>query len=129
MSTLGTKTGTAVACVALISASVAAGCATGSDAGHVTVTSDLSDSVELRLCSNRDCSKFHPPRFDLEPGSAVGINISKHGVPSVYLVLSPTESRLGCLPFVMPEPAPDVEARVSQHVPCGRAIDTETPWP
>lgn len=69
-------------------------------------------------------------------------NISRQGVPNVFLVLRPSPSdrddekvdlktqRLGCLPFVMPHYLSEgLTARVSEMVPCRSSLDTDRQWP
>jgi hypothetical protein len=133
------------------------GCAYGSgtpDVGTARIVNDTNQSVLIWQCGANDCQKPRPflqrlldktyyDKFELAPGKeTASVNISRRGVPNVFLVLRPnapdherrpvdveTQS-LGCLPFVMPHYVKGgLVARVSRRVPCKSSIDENVQWP
>lgn len=143
-------------CLVVLTSAVS-GCAYGSgtpDAGEARILNDTEASVLIWQCGANDCRKprAFPQRFldetfynkfELAPGQeTAGMNISRVGVPNVFLVLRPNlpgvkdepvdvdRQRLGCLPFVMPHYVKKgLVARVSERVPCKSSIDEYVQWP
>jgi hypothetical protein len=137
-----------VCATALVSGLALTGCdpsdpfAGNSDAGHARIINDEHFDVDVMLCEDDDCGKPHGVFFfadryhnreTLEAGfdNPKGFfNVSKRGVPNVYLVVRTADQRpLGCLPFVMPEDGPALVARVSERVPCRGHWNEHVRWP
>ena len=120
-------------CVSIAFAVVLVGCdldGSYSDAAVATIKNDTPHVVELRLCSDDACKdEFYPPHYELEPGESAGTNVSKRGVPNVYLVIDSQGRRTGCLPFVVTDSRPfaKVTASVSMQRAC--SDDLPTSWP
>ena len=129
--TVGIRRYVALAVVALGCAVLAACFADfeESDAAVATLENDTAGSVELRLCDGNACEKFAPPRYEVAVGESVDVNVSKRGVPNVYLVLDSSGRRTGCLPIVVDNPAGIVRVRVlvSAQLPCSDDVPEE--WP
>jgi hypothetical protein len=117
------------------------GCNIDTPAGHATITNDEPYAVDVMLCGRDDCGKPRFPaslfnqhyynRSTLNPGEQwTRINVSTEGVANVYLVVrTSTDTPLGCLPFLMPRPGPNLVARVTQRVPCRGHWNEHRRWP
>jgi hypothetical protein len=112
------------------------GCWEESDAGTVRIFNDTGKSVLIWRCAKESCGGTsitdpYPDKSVWRPWEKGGdTNVSKHGVPNVFLVLEPgTERRLGCLPVVMPKERKGVVVRVFEMVPCRSSYDERVPWP
>jgi hypothetical protein len=114
----------------------------GSDARHARIVNDEQYDVDVMLCEEDDCGNprgvfFFADRYHNRTTLEAGFNnpkgffnVSKRGVPNVYLVVRTVDQRpLGCLPFVMPADGPALVARVSERVPCRGHWSERVRWP
>jgi hypothetical protein len=124
------------------------------DSGKAQIVNDTQQRVLIYGCGAYDCrrpaSRFRRffnetyfNKFSLRADEETGwFNISRRGVPNVYLILRPNppghedgpvnveKQRLGCLPFVMPQYIEEgLVARVSEMVPCRKSYDEDAAWP
>jgi hypothetical protein len=109
----------------VLGAALLAAC--GSDAAVARLENDTAQRVELRLCSDNACQRFDPPRYELDAGASVEVNVSESGVPNVYLVVDSTRQGTGCLPIVVHHPSGTVQVLVSSQLSCSEDVPGE--WP
>jgi hypothetical protein len=118
--------------VALLAAMIAIGRLVGTpdpDSGTAHFVNDEHHPVQVWRCASSDCRGDFPDKATFRPGEVGVATVSIRGVPNVFLVLTLDGQRLGCLPFVFPEPRAGVVARIAQRVRCQDSYDNEVAWP
>jgi hypothetical protein len=119
------------------------GCVNTSGApGQARIVNDTDKTVQVWQCSRDSCksdriaigpwAEQFPSKDVLHPGYETdSFNISEHGVPNPYLLVTADgQTRLGCLPFVMPHLVEGgLTARVSQMIRCQSSYDNDVQWP